>query len=102
MMLNSTMKKTFRAALAIVCAGTLMAGTAACGSTSSSGGDKVALLVSTLNNPFFVDLRDGAQAAAKDLGVDLMVSDAQNLPWPRCCLPACRSSPWTVPSPVKM
>lgn len=72
------MKKTFRAALAIVCAGTLMAGTAACGSTSSSGGDKVALLVSTLNNPFFVDLRDGAQAAAKDLGVDLMVSDAQN------------------------
>ncbi len=78
MMLNSTIKKTFRAALAIVCAGTLMAGTAACGSTSSSGGDKVALLVSTLNNPFFVDLRDGAQAAAKDLGVDLMVSDAQN------------------------
>lgn len=78
MMLNSTMKKTFRAALAIVCAGTLMAGTAACGSTSSSGGDKVALLVSTLNNPFFVDLRDGARAAAKDLGVDLMVSDAQN------------------------
>ena len=78
MMLNSTMKKTFRAALAIACAGTLMAGTAACGSTSSSGGDKVALLVSTLNNPFFVDLRDGAQAAAKDLGVDLMVSDAQN------------------------
>jgi ribose transport system substrate-binding protein len=72
------MKKTFRAALAIVCAGTLMAGTVACGSTSSSGGDKVALLVSTLNNPFFVDLRDGAQAAAKDLGVDLMVSDAQN------------------------
>ena len=78
MMLNSTMKKTFRAALAIACAGTLMAGTAACGSTSSNGGDKVALLVSTLNNPFFVDLRDGAQAAAKDLGVDLMVSDAQN------------------------
>lgn len=78
MMLNSTMKKTFRAALAIACAGTLMAGTVACGSTSSSGGDKVALLVSTLNNPFFVDLRDGAQAAAKDLGVDLMVSDAQN------------------------
>lgn len=78
MMLNSTMKKTFRAALAIVCAGTLMAGTVACGSTSSSGGDKVALLVSTLNNPFFVDLRDGALAAAKDLGVDLMVSDAQN------------------------
>ena len=79
MMLNSTMKKTFRAALAIVCAGTLMAGTAACGSTSSSGGDKGRASGSPRsNNPFFVDLRDGAQAAAKDLGVDLMVSDAQN------------------------
>lgn len=75
---NPAFKKTVRAALAIVCAGTMMVGAAACGGTSSAGGDKVALLVSTLNNPFFVDLRDGAQEAAKDLGVELMVSDAQN------------------------
>lgn len=34
--------------------------------------------VSTLNNPFFVDLRDGAQAAAKEMGVELVVMDAQN------------------------
>ncbi|CUH95937.1 D-ribose-binding protein [Propionispora sp. 2/2-37] len=34
--------------------------------------------VSTLNNPFFVDLRDGAQAAAKEMGVELIVMDAQN------------------------
>ena len=77
-MFNPAFKKTVRAALAIVCAGTLMAGAAACGNTSASGGDKVALLVSTLNNPFFVDLRDGAQEAANSLGVELMVSDAQN------------------------
>lgn len=57
-----------------------MAGASACGGSgsSSAGGDKVALLVSTLNNPFFVDLRDGAQAEAKKLGLDLQVSDAQN------------------------
>ncbi len=49
------------------------------GAQGSSGGkDKVTLLVSTLNNPFFVDLRDGAQEEAKKLGVDLQVSDAQN------------------------
>ncbi len=38
----------------------------------------VGLSISTLNNPFFVDLRDGAQAAAKRLKVNLVVLDAQN------------------------
>lgn len=42
------------------------------------GGDKVSILISTLNNPFFVDLRDGAQQEAKKLGINLQVSDAQN------------------------
>ncbi|KFI79229.1 D-ribose ABC transporter substrate-binding protein [Bifidobacterium mongoliense] len=79
-MMNITFKRSVRAAMAILCAGALMAGASACGGSgsSSAGGDKVALLVSTLNNPFFVDLRDGAQAEAKKLGLDLQVSDAQN------------------------
>ncbi|MEU8355621.1 D-ribose ABC transporter substrate-binding protein [Nonomuraea sp. NPDC048882] len=34
--------------------------------------------VSTLNNPYFVQLRDGAQAQAKKLGATLTVTDAQN------------------------
>jgi len=38
----------------------------------------VGLSLSTLNNPFFVDLRDGAQAAAKKMNVNLVVLDAQN------------------------
>ncbi len=38
------------------------------------------LSVSTLNNPFFVTLRDGAQAAADALGVTLVVVDAQDDP----------------------
>jgi ribose transport system substrate-binding protein len=36
------------------------------------------LVLSTLNNPFFVTLRDGAQAEAKKLGVGLIVMDSQN------------------------
>ncbi|PZE22963.1 MULTISPECIES: substrate-binding domain-containing protein [unclassified Curtobacterium] len=44
-----------------------------------SGGDqKVVLALSTLNNPFFVEVRDGAKAEAKKKGVDLEVVDAQN------------------------
>lgn len=38
----------------------------------------VGLSISTLNNPFFVDLRDGAQVAAKKANVNLIVLDAQN------------------------
>jgi len=40
----------------------------------------VGLALSTLNNPFFVDLRDGAQAEAGKVGVGLTVLDAQNDP----------------------
>lgn len=36
------------------------------------------LSVSTLNNPFFVTLRDGAKKAANDLGVNLVVADGQD------------------------
>jgi ribose transport system substrate-binding protein len=34
--------------------------------------------VSTLNNPFFVTLKDGAEKAAKDAGADLIVLDARD------------------------
>ncbi|PKW07948.1 ribose transport system permease protein [Streptomyces sp. 1222.5] len=46
------------------------------GSTSTT--PKMGLSLSTLNNPFFVQIRTGAQAEAKKLGVDLTVTDAQN------------------------
>lgn len=38
----------------------------------------VGLSLSTLNNPFFVTLRDGAQTAADEAGIDLIVVDAQD------------------------
>lgn len=46
--------------------------------SAGGGNPKVGLSLSTLNNPFFVQIRAGAQAEAKRLGVDLTVTDAQN------------------------
>ena len=40
------------------------------------GNGSIGLSVSTLNNPFFVSLADGAKAAAKEKGVSLAVADA--------------------------
>jgi len=40
----------------------------------------IGLSLSTLNNPFFVELRNGAQSKAKELGVNLIVVDAQDKP----------------------
>lgn len=48
------------------------------GAGTAHAADKIALVVSTLNNPFFVTLKDGAQAKAKELGYDLVVLDSQN------------------------
>ncbi|MFI1000656.1 substrate-binding domain-containing protein [Streptomyces galbus] len=48
------------------------------GGSPSSANPKVGLSLSTLNNPFFVQIRSGAQAEAKKRGVDLTVTDAQN------------------------
>lgn len=42
--------------------------------------DKIGLVVSTLNNPFFVTLKEGAEAQAKQSGYDLVVLDSQNNP----------------------
>ncbi|WP_461370285.1 ribose ABC transporter substrate-binding protein RbsB [Candidatus Darwinibacter acetoxidans] len=40
----------------------------------------IGLAISTLDNPFFVDLKDGAEAKAAELGVSLRVVDAQDDP----------------------
>jgi ribose transport system substrate-binding protein len=42
----------------------------------SSGKPRVALVMKTLNNPFFIDMQRGAEQAAKDLNVDLVVQAA--------------------------
>ncbi|GGO09420.1 ribose ABC transporter substrate-binding protein RbsB [Saccharibacillus kuerlensis] len=39
---------------------------------------KIGLSISTLNNPFFVSLKDGVEAQAQKLGIEVIVVDAQN------------------------
>lgn len=46
----------------------------------SNAQPKVGLIVSTLNNPFFVSLKDGAMAVAESEGIELIVLDSQNDP----------------------
>ncbi len=50
------------------------------GISAQDDGITIGLSLSTLNNPFFVTLRNGAQAAADELGVELVVVDAQDDP----------------------
>lgn len=42
------------------------------------GGGTVGLALSTLDNPFFVTLQEGAEQAAADAGVELITADAQD------------------------
>ncbi len=60
-------------AVAVVGATSLLHGGSSAGKTQ-----KVGLSLSTLNNPFFVQIRAGAEERAEELGVDLTVTDAQN------------------------
>lgn len=53
------------------------------GATMSSGvyaKDTLALVISTLNNPFFVTMKEGAEKKAAELGYQLIVLDSQNDP----------------------
>ncbi|WP_354598473.1 substrate-binding domain-containing protein [Streptomyces sp. JL1001] len=47
-------------------------------SGSSGSTKKIGMSLSTLNNPFFVQMKEGAQAEAEKAGIDLTVTDAQN------------------------
>ncbi|MGC3874683.1 ribose ABC transporter substrate-binding protein RbsB [Halomonas sp. GXIMD04776] len=48
------------------------------GTTGTAMADKIALVISTLNNPFFVTLQEGAQKKAEELGHELIVLDSGN------------------------
>src|SRR3954451_9278043 len=79
-----------RALLAIGAAGALAAGIAACGgdddsSSSSSGGGgsssnkqvTIGLITKTESNPFFVKMKEGAQAQAKKDNVKLLTASGK-------------------------
>ena len=73
-----------RATAVALVAGLAIFPLAACNRTSPSASPtgstakKITLAVSTLNNPFFVSLKDGAVAEAAAQGITLNVVDAQN------------------------
>jgi ABC-type sugar transport system substrate-binding protein len=48
------------------------------GGGGEGGGPRIGLSISTLNNPFFVTLRNGAQQAANKEGAKLIIADAQD------------------------
>ncbi|MCW5968406.1 MAG: sugar ABC transporter substrate-binding protein [Blastocatellales bacterium] len=68
------MKKLF-----VIILGMILALIAACNrdQTASDGRPTVALVVKTLNNPFFNDMQKGAEEAARRLGVNLLVQAAE-------------------------
>lgn len=73
------MKNIARKATALSLGLGLVLGMTACNRGDvAAEGSKATLAVSTLNNPFFVDLRDGAEEEAQKLGLELSVVDAQN------------------------
>ena len=50
------------------------------GCSKTENSKKVGIVLSTLNNPFFVSMKDGAEKEAKKLGVELIVLDSQDDP----------------------
>ncbi|MFE7400118.1 substrate-binding domain-containing protein [Streptomyces sp. NPDC057557] len=64
--------------IAALCVAVVVGAVSYFNSGSPGGNTKVGMSLSTLNNPFFVQMKAGAQAEAKAAGVDLTVTDAQN------------------------
>lgn len=70
------MKKFLSIIITIILSSSLLVGC----TTKDSGAKKIGLIVSTLNNPFFVDLKTGVENKAKELGYEVVVLDSQNDP----------------------
>lgn len=71
-------KGAAKIAIAAVCVAAVVAAVSFFNSGNSGTTTKVGMSLSTLNNPFFVQMKAGAQAEAKHAGIDLTVTDAQN------------------------
>ncbi|MGI8954650.1 MAG: substrate-binding domain-containing protein [Nocardioidaceae bacterium] len=69
-----------RTATTIALAATTLLAFTGCGrgEDEASSGQSATLVMSTLNNPFFVSVADGAKDGADDLGIELSVENANN------------------------
>jgi ribose transport system substrate-binding protein len=78
------MKKALVITLLVIMTASLLAGCAAPSPAQpepqNEEAKKIGLVISTLNNPFFVTLKEGAEAKAKELGYELVVLDSQDDP----------------------
>lgn len=77
--MNGTFATWARKPLAVLAAGALMIGAAACGGGETTGGGaggdgevKIGLVTKTDSNPFFVKIRESAQASADEHGAELI------------------------------
>lgn len=71
-------KGAMQLGIAVVCLAAVIAAVTFFKSGSSGTTTKVGMSLSTLNNPFFVQMKEGAQQEAEKAGIDLTVTDAQN------------------------
>ncbi|MCY6369031.1 ribose ABC transporter substrate-binding protein RbsB [Clostridium ganghwense] len=77
------MKRRSKSILGILTMIFLIAGLVGCGPKTETDegaakGDKIGMVLSTLNNPFFVSMKEGAETKAKELGYELIVLDSQD------------------------
>lgn len=70
------MKKFLSIIITVMLSSTLLVGC----TPKDDGVQRIGLIVSTLNNPFFVDLKTGIENKAKELGYEIVVLDSQNDP----------------------
>lgn len=79
------MKKRMKSIIAILAMIFLIGGLVGCApkdaektGEGAAKGDKIGMVLSTLNNPFFVSMKEGAEAKAKELGYELIILDSQD------------------------
>src|ERR1035438_5837893 len=71
------MTPAFSRFLAIALAASLPAGCSRPSAGTAAGKPVIALVVKTLNNPYFIDMQRGAEEAARARGLDLLVQAAE-------------------------
>lgn len=77
------MKKRYLSLAALVAVGSLTLAGCSSGEGGGDGGDGsliIGISMSTLENPFFNTVKDGAVAAADEQGIETLVADGQNDP----------------------
>ncbi|WP_326907690.1 ribose ABC transporter substrate-binding protein RbsB [Sedimentibacter sp. MB31-C6] len=73
--------KKIKRVLSLVVVAVMLTMLVACNTTETADNEEVktiGLAISTLNNPFFVDLEAGAKAKAEELGVTIVTLDSQD------------------------